>query len=347
MRLFQLAITLAGSLVLGSWAFGQTEKATDTVSLPTGEILTNESFLSVGRDSVRHNNLFFQQSASSPREALGEIIEENAAPLSLHRAAPKLLRSGDRTALLIGTNIFQRWLRKGGPYWYHATTGPDPAASVFLRSFVPSGDSRISTSAGRSVRGWFDIWRPDVPYAFDHIDLDQNVLVTRRDSPDTTFPGLLVYSALQYGFTWRFDIERTRSANHLEPPPDAGVVIDFSIVTYPGDLKLATTRDTVLAAPGAKEIHLQTLPLSSNAWTATECSLTIPTGASVNERYDALLGFIDPLPDYASIFWRSYPVLWDDWHFVRFGEWIRADASGYKGGLSRIVFFRVRRTGAQ
>lgn len=320
----------------------QSEKAAETLTLSTGEILTNESFLSVGRDSVQTNKLFFQQSASSPRESLGEIIEEDAAPLSLHNANPQLQRSRDRVTLIMGSHIFQRWLREGGPYWYHASTNPNPAASVFLRSFLKPGDSRIAIPSGRGFRGWFDIPRLEVPYAFDRIDLDQNVLVTHRNSSDATFPEFLVYSAVQYGFTWCFDIERTRSANHLKPPFDSNILIEFSVVTYPGKLKFDGTRDSVLALRGAKEIHGRTLPLNSSTWTTTECSVTIPDGTTIKERFDVLLGFLDPSPEYLSIFWRRHPVLWDDWHFIKLGDWVRADATGFEGDLSRVVFFRVR-----
>lgn len=342
MRGFRLTV-VAVCFVVSSCSPAQTEKATDTLALPTGEILTNESFLSLGRDSVRHNKLYFQQDASLPRELLSETIEEDAAPLSLHAAKPQIQTSRDRTALLLGPYFFQRWLRKEGPYWYHTTTNPDAAASVFLRSFLQPGDPLISSATAGNIRGWFDILKPEVSYVFDHIDLDKNVLVTRRNSPDAAFPEFLVYSALQYGSTLRFDIERTRSANHLEPPSDSNILIDVSVVTYPGELKLGNSRDSVLALPGATEIHAQTLPLIPTKWTASECSFTIPTGARINERFDALLGFLDPLPNYLSVFWRRYPVFWDDWHFVRMDDWIRAEASGFKGGLSRVVFFRIRR----
>jgi len=341
MRLLRITFTAAFCAMSGC-SPAQTEKATETISLPSGEVLTNEFFLSLGRDSVRHNKLFFQQTASSPRELLGESIEEDAAPLSLHATKPFIQRSQDRTALMIGSHVFQRWLRKDGPYWYHLTTNPDPAASVFLRVFLPPGDFRISRSSPIGIRGWFDVPKPEVPYRFDHMDLDQNVLVTRRNSSDAAFPEFLVYGARQYGFTLNFDIERTRFANHIQPPPDAGILIDLSVVTYPGDLKLGKSREAALALPGATEIHKQTQPLSSNTWTTAECSFTIPTGTVINERFDALLGFRDPLPDYLSVFWRRHPILWDDWHFIRAGDWIRAEASGFKGGTCRIVFFRVR-----
>ncbi len=343
MRLLRITF-LTAFLAVGSCSLAQTEKSVETITLPSGEILANESFLSVGPETVRHRKLFFRETLSAPRELIGENIQAGGAPLSLDAAKPFILRAEDRTALIIGSHVFQRWLRKEGPYWYCFTTNPDAAASVFLRSFLPPGDSRISSSSPIGIRSWLNVPKPEVPYRFDQLDLSQNVLITRLDSSETMFPELLVYSARLYGSPLSFDIERTRAANKLKPPSDTGISIDFSVVTYSGELSLSDSRESVVALPGAAEIHARTLPLSSSTWTTTECSFSIPTGISINERFDVLLGFCDPLPDYISIYWRRHPVLWDQWHFARLNKWIRAEAAGYKGGVSRVAFFRVRRT---
>ena len=343
-RVNLIILVISGMLcAFTSCSLGKREKATERLSLPTGEVVINESFLSVGRDSVRHNRLYFQQTASSSRESLGEIIEESAPALSLRAATPSLYRSADRMVLVIGSHVFQRWLRRDGPYWYQVSTNPDPAAAVFLRSFLKPSDPRIAAQRNANVRGWLDIPRPKVPYLFERIDLDNNVLVARRALADTSFPQFLVYSAVKYGFTFRFDIERTREANALTPPPHSHLAIDVSVITYPGEIMSDDARDAALAFPGAKEIDSSTVPLSASTWATTECSFTIPTGTRIEQRFDVLLGFLDPLPDYLSIFWRRHPVLWDDWHFVKMGDWVRVEASGYTGGLAVSVFARVRR----
>lgn len=56
---------------------------------------------------------------------------------------------------------------------------------------------------------------PEVPYAFGHLDLERNVLVTSREQPDHRFPQYLVYSAPAYAQPWRFDPERTRRVNGM------------------------------------------------------------------------------------------------------------------------------------
>jgi hypothetical protein len=345
---FSLAFALfcSASSCLKEKTVLETEK-TETVSLPGGEILTTESFLTLSsHDSFRRLKLFFQKNASSQRETVIEFLVEGAAPISLRSDAPQLFTSGDRTALRIGSHIFLRWPRKAGPYWHHETTAPNAAASIYLRSFLSSSDSRIAVPSGNNTLKWFETPKPDVPYAFDHYDFEQNVLVTKRDTPENTFPEFLVYSANQYGFPWGFDIERTRNANSFKPPLDSGVIIDFSVVTYPGELDLRTNskRSTCLLLPGAQEIHAQSLPLSSSKWTPMECSFAIPNGIVIKDRFDVLLGFLDPLPDHLSIFYRHHPVLSNTWQFIKFGDWICADASGFNGGLARVAFFRIRHT---
>lgn len=363
MNLLQVSMALA--LGASLFAVRQTEKATETVSLPTGEFLTNESFLSLGRDSVRHNKLFFQQSASSPRELLGEIIGEHARPISLQNPAPQLQRSGDRTAVIIGgSHVFQRSHLKKGPYWLRKDTKPDSPASFFLRTFIHPESFRpapgktlvgsdahnrqiarsISIPPPDRIRRWLDIPRPEAAYVFDRLDLDQNVLVTRRISLDATFPEFLVYSQHRYGWSWQFDIERTRLANDLKPPSDSGFLIDFSVITYPGELTHSNKRDDFLAVPSAKEVHTQTLPLSSSNWTPSECTILIPTGKPVNRRYEALLGFCDPWPDFVSVLWREHPAQGTSWRCVKVGDWEWAVGGQYEGGLSYGVFFRVRRS---
>ena len=325
------------------FAQSKTEEVTEVVTLPTGEIITNESCLNRGRDLVRQNRLFFQQNAMSPRESLAEINEEDGLAISIRNAKPRIERSGDRTALLLDTHVFQRWTQLNSSYWYHATTEPNQAAAAFLHSFLPSWDSRVPYETGSSGPGFVEYLRTKVRYVVDRIDLDQNVLFTRRESSDSTSPKILVYSAVSYGSHWTFDIERTRSANQLKPPPDAGVLIDFSIVTYKGQLEHDATRDAALALREAKEIHAQTFPLSSSTWTTSDFPANMPSVRPVQPRFDALLGFHDPLPDQLSVFLRGQPVvLGTTCHLVKVGEWARADSTLSTEGVA--FFFRIRQT---
>lgn len=331
------------SLIIGICLSGckgeQTEPTVSTFALPTGEVITNKSFISEGRDRVCHNQLSYQDNASSPSEVIGEVVEEDAGPLSLKSST--IIRDGRRTALILGSQIFQRWPRKEGPYWYHFTATPDPCASVYLRSFLPVGDNRASVPLGQ-VRGWFNFPRPEVPYVFENLDLKQNVFVTRRDTPDATFPEFLVYSAQTYGFPWSFDIERTRAANGAETPLIEGISIEYSVITYNGDVTLADNRVSALKLPQAKEIHASENPIRATSWDTLGFSFVTPQGKLVTERHDAMIAFRDSSPDYISIFWRRHPITQNHWFFVKIGEWTILQTSGFEGDFSRTIYFRIK-----
>ena len=153
----------------------------------------------------------------------------------------------------------------------------------------------------------------------------------------------MVYSAKEYDFEWEFDIERTRKINHCKPPSDSNLVIDFSAVMYPGELKSYEARDAVLRLPGAKEIHAESHALRSSTWTTAEWSFTAPDRTETSERFEAMLGFLDPCPDYLTVFWRKHPVSRDYWDFTKTDEWVHISTEGAQDKWAPIVFFRVRR----
>ena len=180
------------------------QRASDCLRFVSGEWLIDESW----RDSPRNGSqlprwrhqLYFQHSASAPCEAMGEVAAPGAAQ-------PLLFRSGQRCAIVLGHYVFQRWQLPQGPYWYRVTTQPFGAAAFFLRAYLRERDADAMPGQGLSV--------PEVPYAFGHLDLERNVLVTGRQQADPRFPQFLVYSAPEYGMAWQFDRERTRRVNGM------------------------------------------------------------------------------------------------------------------------------------
>lgn len=170
-----------------------------------GEWLIDEAWREYthGRPETRHR-LYFQHNATAPCEPMGEIAAGDAAAAMVR---PQLLRSGERCVVIFGRYVFQRWPMRQGPYWYRVTTQPFGAAPFFLRDYLRRRDIDATGSLGLNL--------PDVPYAFGHVDLERNVLVTSREHADPRFPQFLVYSAPGYGQPWQFDIERTRRANGM------------------------------------------------------------------------------------------------------------------------------------
>lgn len=331
-------------LAAGGLSPREIEELSETVtySLPTREIITHESFVSINPDGPRRDKIYFQQEATSPRELLGETLDQ-FDPFSLKSTSPKVLRSGDRVALLIGPNVFLRWPRAEGPYWCHNTTQPDATAAIFLRSFLQPGDPRIPAPPGDAPRTWFHVEHPKVDFEFQSIDLDQNTLVTRRAQKDSAFPEFLVYKAPEYGWPWQFDLDGTRAVNHLTPPTGSEFQIEFSAIVFFGDSLLGKSREDLLALAKAKEIHSQTSHLRFDSWTTAKWVFSLPDGHQVDDQFEVRAGFLDPLPDYLSVFWRDHHSPGDNWHFGKLGEWVEFRRAGYKGGLSRVAFFRVRR----
>jgi hypothetical protein len=339
-----LGFFLAVWLAVGGLTPRELEKLVETVTypLPSGEIITDESFVSANPDGPKRDRIYFQQEAATARELLGETLDQ-FDPFSLKSTSPKILRSGGRVAVLIGSNLFLRWPRAKGPYWCHTTSQPDPTASVFLRSFLPPGDSRIPAPPGDEPRTWFHVERPKEDFVFQSIDLDQNTLVTRRASNDPAFPEFLIYKAPEFGWPWSFDLDGTRNANHLTPPTNSDLQIDFSAIVFFGDSLLGKTREALLALPKAKEIHSQSSRLHFGSWTTAKWAFSLPDGHQVDDQFEVRAGFLDPLPDYLSVFWRDHHLPGENWHFGKSGEWVEFSRGGYKGGLSRVAYFRVRR----
>jgi hypothetical protein len=202
-------------------------------------------------------------------------------------------------------------------------------------------------------RGQFDIkigsfstpFIATLDYEFDHFDQAQDLLVTKRVSPAESFPKFLVYSRALYGDGWKFDLERTRSADSLSPPSDPNLQVDISIVTYPGAFASIPTnedRGAALALPGAREVFHQALPLSAASWQAFDYSLAIPTGVVISQRFEVLFGFWDFESPYFTVFWRGKPLPGSPQAFtIRNDVWKNIDAGGFKGSLNQDVYFRV------
>ena len=183
------------------------QHSSESLRFAGGEWLLLERWRDPRRPQAHRLQLHFQRGSAAPREALGEIAAAELGTSSLHAAEPELLCSGGRCAVVLGQYVFQRWERAAGPYWYRATTRPFGAAAFFLRAYWCKREPRGAADRGLSL--------PEVPYAFGHLDLERNVLVTRQTQGDRRFPQFLVYSAAAWGTPWAFDAERTRRVNGI------------------------------------------------------------------------------------------------------------------------------------
>jgi hypothetical protein len=347
MRILLLFIIIVVCLIVrGCPIVRVKERMTETFTFPGGEMIINESCLvDSWAHLMRRNKLSFQQTASASREGIGEINEVDAMPISLHDPAPQLIRFGDRAALVLGPRLFHRWYGNQRRVWVESSsTEPDYAAHHFLRSFLQYGDPRLSTTSARNQSGRLEIPQLNVPYVFHNFDLEQMVFVTRRSAPDPAFPEFLVYSAWTYETMLRFDLERTRALNHLKPPSDAGMMVEYKVVTYYRPQESDYTQNSVFKGENTGETQIWAYPLSASTWTVAELSLKNPNGTILTKRYESKLGFFDPVPGNVSISWRPHTQLWEEWKHVRLDDWVLVEEGSYVGNLSVIVSLRVRRT---
>jgi hypothetical protein len=218
---------------------------------------------------------------------------------------------------------------------YHRDTKPDSEASVFLRSLLKPGDPDLADAPRQFEGGSYDVSQSSADYVVERFDSDRNALVVRRSNG---FPPYLAYSAVRYGFPWRFDLELTRSLGNLTIPSGPGPTVDVSAIVYPGNSLAFTGREQTLAQPGAKEVCATSIRASWSEWSNAECP-AVDQNAIPAMRFGLMAGFRDPQPDFATLLWRREPVLPTGSLLMRAGDWVRVDASGY-GSFSRQVFIR-------
>ena len=326
------------TLVVCCLLVGCSRSKSEKVTLPGGEIVINESTPAEWRSSA-HNKIFFQRNSSSPREEVGDAwaLEDNTI-LSLNNQSTQVFTDGNQVTLVVGSHLFQRIPEKQNVHWSHKSTEADEIASLFIRSLLPTNSPLLSYTGSSQkpmrINPFF------VPYVFHKFDPKENILTTRCTSTDPDVPKLLIYSAIKYGAPWSFDLERTRKANNLNPPQHVDVLIDFSVITYPGGIEGRLYRSSALEIPGAKEIYAQTLPLSYTTPLHHEYTLTISAANIRQEHFDIHLYFRDPIAEYVTISLQSKQSQTPYCDCVKMDTWIPLDSGS--GSSGQIGFFRLR-----
>jgi len=196
-----------GTAVAGAVASEDPVRTTQSTTLPTGEIVTNEvtvypDFL----DGHITQQLYYRANAASPPEPLGKLGVGNLVAINMEKTETHVLRKGDRVALVVGDYVFKHVNRPSGQNWLQVDLRPtsDPTAARFLATFLKSGES-----PGRIERERYELIR---------VDLDADILVVGRRSNSGAFPQFLIYGAATPDSPWEFDLAQTRAANHLPPP---------------------------------------------------------------------------------------------------------------------------------
>ena len=344
-----LLFCILGIFIPGLWDLGRiSNRSKEKRIFPTGEILTEESYLSSGlQGSDWNNQLYFQETESSPLEKLGTNIYGDWQSHTLPLSEAKLIRAkGLLLLIVLKEHIFQHPVLKGKSYWQEIAWMPNNVIS-YLGACRKADDQSNNSQKSRI----------DLKYHFDHLDTDQNLLITKRASPDSHLPLYLVYSSVTYnqpvakapgildGFDWKFDLERTRATNNIKPPESPNLVVDVSVMTWTENMKGGwPSREVALSQPGAKELYSKSFPISSTDWKSVDYTTIDPYQGgqkTISKHVEFLFGFQDPVADSYTFCWRGKDLYGTQYPSVKIGEWKWASSGGIIE--PELIFFRVRR----
>ena len=369
--LFILMTVLLAGLALNAWLTRKIDRRVETVTLPSGDVLENHTYLEEGWGDERYNALFLKSPTTGATERIDDPFgywNYEAGPgdpsLLQRYPQPQELMRGAEKVLVIGPFICKRWIKTKKPYWdMFAFEQAEWEAADYVRSiWKPTDPAQASRLASRSL---FAGEGPQayLKYQFESLDLANNVLTVKRTRTDLNgpwghlssdeFPDYLVYSSCDYNgapaydFPWKFDLPRTRAKNGprwVKPMPFR-IALDYSVVTFqstPG-VPDEEKHDLVMARPDAKEIGTATLELSDQELRATECRFTVGGTNHIVEKFKAMYGYADALTNHFNLIWQphvngAFPVA-----SLKLGEWAIVGESHWSANCGGDEFIRLRR----
>lgn len=339
----------------------KTDRRVETVTLPSGEVLENHTYLEEGWGDERYNALFLKNPATGVSEPiddpLGHLNYESAPgePSLFQRYPhPQEFVRGDEKVLLIGPFACKRWIQQKKSSWdlFRFDTASHEEVD-YVRSFWKPTDP---APAARMASGTFSPGEgPEcfLHYQFDSLNLENNILTVKLAQPNDEFPDYLVYSACDYkgdpsyNFPWKFDLARTRAKNGPQwvKPMPYRMALDYSVVTFRGlpGIPFDEKHDIAMTRPSAKEIATAILELSDQELRSAECQFTIDDTNRVVEKFKAMYGFADAQTNRFNILWQphvngAFPV-----SSLRPGEWVIVGESSYGTNCVCDRFIRIHR----
>jgi hypothetical protein len=217
-------LILCLALVLSGGLYGcsdeKTDKRIESVTLPSGEVLENHTYLKSDLGSDRYNELYLKNPVTGASERIDDrlgYLNYEAGPndpaLLKRYPHPQEFTYRNKKVLVIGPYLCKRINSPKAPYWEITPINADNDAQVYLKSFLPTNIS--PSEIGKEGRLRFDV---------DSLDLTNNILTIKKQMPNERenwdeFPPYLVYSELGlnddsiYTFPSKFDIARTKAKN--------------------------------------------------------------------------------------------------------------------------------------
>ncbi len=324
------------------FSISRTDQRNEGIDLPSGDQILNDTYIEYG---VRVNQYYVIFDGAKEKEYLGKLTSKHfSAGLLSTNMNIQLIRNGDKALCSIGNQIFKRWERNAKPWWYQWSIDNDAETRFFLRSFQ---DTYSNPPDEGSNAEWFYYRLPAPPeYRFDSVDMDRNSLTLKATKDVHPWPQVLAYKAERYGFCWQFDLART-----LEIDPSliykhfpTNIVAHIMFITVPGDLSQirGDQPDELLKLKGAQLISDKEIEISDTHRVLVTAEHHLPSGDTRNDSFDIIGAYGDPNPELLSIYWRRHPILWQDWHLMKIGEWEQVDASGFKGDICQFVFLKLK-----
>ena len=293
-KLFLTLVWISSVVLVAFWivilvvAAKRYDETTERHVFPSGDILYNETYVTKFRDTTRHNKYTLEFADSHQREVVGETVDIDNLRQPL--ANLNLVRQGERMALILGQQIFTRWDRPGGVFWYKWDTGVVGRfcqQHCFLRSLSPADVYLSEVDRAQN----FEHQRRSL-YTIEQVDLRHNILVVRAPERVAPWPQRLIYSAQAYGHPWYFDLERTKQDNaHVADLPfPANVRVAVYFVTVPKAVWDRSFMDVkvyehLVGLPGAKVLPATTATIDADNTRTMALSTVLPSDDMVEQSF--------------------------------------------------------------
>ena len=336
MERFPAPVLLA--LLLTTGLFGcRYDEETEKQVLETGDTLLNETYMVKGKDTIRVNKYSLQFARTGETEFVAQVFGDDG--LLRRNSNLKVVKEGERLALIVGRHVFKRWRRGDKPWWYAWAVGINRDVADYVRA-LSARDANLPDPF--NDEGMFRRRLREFPYRVETCDLMNNILVASKTHPNPALPEHLVYSSKRYDFPWNFDPRRTHEMNptlgHIPFPKDAS--IEFVVVTIPGrlldaDIELERRNDlgAALHLAGAKVAVNTVVDVNDKEPKTLTADVELPSGRRIARAYDVRGAWGDWDPNRASVFIQSERYTGPGWRLLRFGATERISAASWKDEL--------------
>lgn len=277
---------------------------TERVTLPTGDMLYNEPYVTwnFGDGEITRERYYFVAAGGNTKELINLVGTGNHGTLygiSNLRAQKR----GEKVTLFIDGHVYRRAMREDGPFWQHWNLGvPNQGLTAFFRSVesVESEDPRYSWQAlaQDAENGLLG-----AHYRTDRVDFEKNLLILSKRDQGAPWPQELALSTVMWDSpSYSFDFIETEQLNH-----------SLRVHPFPANVRL-TVRGIVARVPSA-DVTDRSRSSFEDLMTLPHAELVYQHEVMVQSLQDSVVSVLAKLKD-ASIHSLEFRVrgLWQDLH---------------------------------